>query len=223
MEPPFEAKPLSADVAKHLELAQQQYNLIVAFHSSALYKADLRHLAFHALSDQVHEHFGAILHLVQLRQFFGSAFALLRPLIESALRAVWVEAVASEEDIGAIGRRDPKAFPSFWKCQAAVTNFYERSGTEGLYVMSAEFVTALHGYTHSGLEQIENRIDASFHITPYNYSDANIKALLANASGFAIMAKVIQLQSLEGSPEKTAQKAEELQRRCSELSKRVEG
>ena len=99
-----EAKPLSAAVEARLNLAKEIYNLTIELHPIGSYASDLRNTVFHALVDLVPEHFGAIILLVERRQFFGSAFALLRPLIETYLRAVWIQSIASEEELSMIGQ-----------------------------------------------------------------------------------------------------------------------
>ena len=110
-----EAQPLTTAVGEHLRLAQSVYNLIIELHPKGTYIPDLRNTVFHALSDQVIEHFGAIIGLIERRQFFGSAFALLRPLIETYLRSVWAHSVASEEALILVAKRK-EDFPSFSKC-----------------------------------------------------------------------------------------------------------
>ena len=212
-----EARPLSAVVAARLELAKAVYNLVTELHPTGTYTPDLRNTLFHALADQVIEHLGAVIHLVERRQFFGSAFALLRPLIETYLRAVWIHSIASDADFTAIREKKKDVFPSFSRCRAAVEAYFELNGVPGLYAMDKEFVTSLHGFTHSGLEQIVNRFDSSLHITPYEYPDSSVMALLDQAGRFAVMAAMVLVQAIDGSAEVMAPKVDLLQRRFNQL------
>ncbi len=213
----MEARPLSAIVEARLELAKAVYNLTTELHPVGTYTADLRNTLFHALADQVIEHLGAIIHLVERRQFFGSAFALLRPLIETYLRAVWVQSIATDADFVAIREKRTNAFPPFSRCRAAVEAYFEANGVPGLYAMDKGFIDSLHGFTHSGLEQIVNRIDSTLHITPYEYPDANVMSLLDQAGRFAVMSAMILVQAIEGSADVMSPKVETLQRRFNQL------
>lgn len=213
---PKEAKPLSAAVQTRLNLAKQVYNLTIELHPIGTYTPNLRNTVFHALADLVPEHFGAIILLVEQRQFFGSAFALLRPLIETYLRAIWVNSIASDEELAMISQ-GAKELPKFSVCRAAVEAYFAQNGVSGLYDMHSDFVKSLHGFTHSGLEQITNRISASFEITPYKYPDSGITALLDQAGRFAVMAAMISAQAIEGDSTAISPKVELLQKRFSQL------
>lgn len=211
-----EAKPLSAAVQTRLNLAKQVYNLTIELHPIGTYTPNLRNTVFYALADLVLEHFGAIILLVEQRQFFGSAFALLRPLIETYLRAIWVNSIASDEELAMISQ-GAKELPKFSVCRAAVEAYFAQNGVSGLYDMHSDFVKSLHGFTHSGLEQITNRISASFEITPYNYPESGITALLDQAGRFAVMAAMIFAQAIEGDSTAISPKVELLQKRFSRL------
>ncbi len=216
-QPSREAKPLSAAVQARLNLAKEIYNLTIELHPIGSYTAaDLRNTVFHALVDLMPEHFGAIILLVERQQFFGSAFALLRPLIETYLRAVWIQSIVSEEELATIGKRQ-KEFPRFSVCRAAVEAYFERNGVSGLYDMGTGFVRSLHGFTHSGLEQIVNRINTSLEITPYNYPESSVTGLLDQAGRFAVMAAMISAQAVEGNAIVVSPKVGLLQERFNQL------
>ena len=213
---PSEAKHLTARVQVRLNVAKEVYNLAIELHPIETYTPDLRNTTFHALVDIVPEHFGAIILLVEHRQFFGSAFALLRPLIETYLRAVWIQSIASEEDLAKIseGKKD---LPKFSDCRAAVEKYFAETGVSELYKMETGFVRSLHGFTHSGLEQIVNRISPSLEITPYNYPESSIIALLDLAGRFTVMAAMVSAQAFEGNATETSPKVVLLQKRFNQL------
>ena len=212
-EPPKQAKALSAAVQARLNLAKEIYNLTIELQPVGSYTPNLRNTAFYALADLVQEHFGAIILLVEHRQFFGSAFALFRPLIETYLRAVWIQSIATEEELAAIAERK-KDLPKFSVCRAAVDAYFTQNGVSGIYDMGNDFVKSLHGFTHSGLEQIENRINiTSLEVTPYAYPETNVIALLDQAGRFAVMATMIAVQGIEGNATVMSPKVELLQQR----------
>ena len=216
-EPSKQAKALSAAVQARFNLAKEIYNLTIELQPIGSYTPELRNTAFHALADLVPEHFGAIILLVEHRQFFGSAFALFRPLIETYLRAVWIQSIATEEELAAIAQRK-KDIPKFSVCRAAVDAYFTQNGVSGLYDMGKGFVKSLHGFTHSGLEQIENRINTtSLEVTPYAYPETSVIALLDQAGRFAVMAAMIAVQGIEGNATVMSPKVELLQERFNHL------
>ena len=58
MRPLLTAKPLNPTVQAQLELAKHIYNLTIELHPVGKYTPDMRNTLFHALADQVIEHFG---------------------------------------------------------------------------------------------------------------------------------------------------------------------
>ena len=83
--------------------------------------------------------------------------------------------------------------------------------------MGTDFVRSLHGFTHSGLEQIVNRIDNALESTPYNYPESSVTALLDLAGRFTVMAAMISAQAVEGNASEVSSKVELLQERFNQL------
>jgi hypothetical protein len=101
-------------------------------------------------------------------EFFGAAFALVRPVIEAVVRA-HVTLMGSDEDLASIQKDEYKVnFKEIGKKIDAAFHM------EGLMENFLNDVTrsALHSYTHSGLLQLGRRFEGN-DITP-NYSDDEI-------------------------------------------------
>jgi hypothetical protein len=108
-----------------------------------------------------------ILSLLQ-SEFFGAAFALVRPVVEAVVRA-HVTLMGSEEDLLSIQKDEYKV--NFKEIGAKIDAAF---ALEGLMENFLNDVTrsALHSYTHSGLLQLGRRFDGN-DIKP-NYSDEEI-------------------------------------------------
>jgi hypothetical protein len=188
----------SDSVNVQLQRATRTHDLILELHPRGTFRGTIRNRFFHVLCDLTIEHLGAIIHLVRTEQHYGSAFALLRPLIESCLRGFWLLYVAADERVMLIAKRQ-KDFPAFKDVRSLVEkHFEERGGVPGLFVMKQEFVNALHGLTHSGVEQLINRFDENLEIRPH-YSDTDLVNMLDQASRFTVMAGIARIQHVEGS------------------------
>jgi hypothetical protein len=87
---------LSEQVNKKLKQTIEVHTLVLKLAPGGTYQNTPRNGLFHALCDLEIEHFGAIITLVQAEQYCGSASALLRPLIESCLRALWLLHIADD-------------------------------------------------------------------------------------------------------------------------------
>lgn len=131
------------------------------------------------------EHHGAILYLFQSGQFDGSALALVRPMIDAAYRAHWVYFSASKENIAKL-RNGEKCDPGLINMAEAVEKNVDAGG---FFLTITPYISALHGYTHGGLEQLGRRFDAAGDIRP-TYSDGEkteaVKATTAHLVALAI-------------------------------------
>ena len=88
---------VSEDVLHTIEEAEKMYSFILATVPDGFVGNTDEILLVAALFSLVMEHHGAILYLLKSGQFDGSAFALVRPLIDSAYRAHWIYACAKPE------------------------------------------------------------------------------------------------------------------------------
>jgi hypothetical protein len=116
----------------------------------------------------------------------GSAFALMRSQVEAWYRGLWVQRLATDIQVESIWK-GAEPFDSFKTMAAALDTDL---GTQGLLRGIANSWKALNGYTHSGLEQLSKRFNASGDLTP-NYSDAEKKNLLGASASAALLMHVI--------------------------------
>ncbi len=99
------------------------------------------------------EHQNAIVNLIRLN-LVGSALALLRPQVETAFRGLWVNLIACDEQITAIGQRGEEPFPPFRKMVEELDTRYDAGGW---LLGFADDWKPLNGFTHLGLEQLGRR------------------------------------------------------------------
>ena len=117
------------------------------------YPDDERHTWVEGSLSVALEHHEAISLLIK-RQLNGSAFALVRPMVETVVRAHWINAVASDEQVAQARRDDKNAFPSMSKMSEAVDKVY---GATELFRQFTSAWDAMCSYTHSGARQIALR------------------------------------------------------------------
>jgi len=91
------------------------------------------------------EHQHAIHELVRLG-LYGSAFALLRPLFETGVRALWVLGLASDEQVEAIGRRGEEPFPKFTSMCELVDACFSAEGVFNYFRDGLEGDVRLHAF-----------------------------------------------------------------------------
>ena len=126
----------------------------------------------------VMEHHGAILYLLRTGQYDGSAFALVRPLIDSAYRAHWVYACAKPDIVVRI-KNGEDVFPGLINM---ATEIRSRVDYGWFFPSIAPYIKALHGYTHGGLEQLSRRFDAGGNVAP-SYSDEEKREAINAVTG----------------------------------------
>lgn len=142
------------------------------------------------------EHQDAITKLVILKSK-GSAFALLRPQVESAFRGLWVNLIASDAQVTAIRKDGAEPFPKFRDMANELDNRYSANG---LLLGLASHWRTMNGYTHAGIEQLGRRFEDDGNIAP-NYSDEMLAELLT-VSATVSLAMVIPVLRTIGLHEK---------------------
>lgn len=177
--------PVSPAVLDEIQRAERMHNFILrTIPDKFLSDTDEKILvaAFFSLSL---EHHGAILHLIREGQFDGSAFALVRPLIDAAYRAHWIYSCAKPEIVLRIKKGDD-VYPGLTNIASEIE---KRSDAGGIFATIGPYLRALHGYTHGGLEQLGRRFDAEGNVRA-NYSDGEkceaIKATTGHLTALAV-------------------------------------
>jgi Family of unknown function (DUF6988) len=132
------------------------------------------------------EHHEAIW-LLKERKMIGSAFVLVRSVFDCWLRALWINAIASEEQIERAGR-DALTFPSMRQMRADIKPVYSTSHTledvDRLFQFLESLWRILSSYTHSGGRQLARRFTGD-QVKP-SYPDSEIAQAL-NLPTMALM------------------------------------
>ena len=107
-----------------------------------------------AYTDIALEHNKAICLLIK-KEVSGSAFALVRPLFETFIRAYWVCACATDSEIIEICNKDKDKFPIMNEMVKSCDQEY--SSNNNFQKIKNEVWSPMSSYTHSGLLQISRR------------------------------------------------------------------
>jgi Family of unknown function (DUF6988) len=105
-----------------------------------------------AFIDQAFEHHAAIILLIR-SSLFGSAFALLRSLVEIVVRGVWIAACATDAQIKKFREKD-EIDPSFGEMAKTIDT---TCGIDFFQNLKTKSWTALNSYTHTGILQLGRR------------------------------------------------------------------
>jgi hypothetical protein len=157
---------ISTDLRQAIERSETMHCFIVANTPSSFVNNSDRILLVAGLYSLAREHHYAILYLLRAGQFDGSAFALARPLVEASYKAHWIHICAKPATIARI-RNGGSCYPSLPDMADLIE---KKMQTDGLFTYISSFITALHGYTHGGSEQLGRRFDENGDVRP-NYDD----------------------------------------------------
>jgi hypothetical protein len=133
------------------------------------------------------------------QNLMAPAFALLRLQIETAYRGLWVNLIATDEQVNAIREHDAEPFPRFRQMAADLDTSY---GAGGWLLSFADHWAALNGYTHSGLLQLSRQFRDDGKVGP-NYSDEMVMELLVT-SGTASIGCIVPIFRAMGLNDKAA-------------------
>lgn len=144
-----------------------------------------------AAFDVVLDYFTGITALVEKRAY-GSAFALVRSIFETFVRAVWLKDCANDEELAAF-EQDEYA-RNFYLILSKVEKLEAfKSGT--LSDLKKQAWAAMNSYTHGGIHQIARRVKGNA-IDP-NYLDEEVIEVLRMGQMFALLA-FIQIVKVSG-------------------------
>lgn len=124
-----------------------------------------------------HDFHGAILHLLEAAGAYdGAAFALLRPIVDSYVKGMWMLACASDENIERTIAGESVS-PPLVNMMDAVDKL---SGQQHFSQIRLA-LPALHSFTHGGFEQLVRRFDPNDQWNP-SYTDEERISLVFRAS-----------------------------------------
>ncbi len=182
--PAIKPPTVSKEVSDEITRAEGMHNFILANMPDGFVSDTDVKIIVAALFSLTLEHHGAILHLLKAGQFDGSAFALVRPLIEAAYRAHWVYACAKPDIVTRL-KNGEKVEPGLINM---ATEVEKKNDAGGIFASIAPHIKVLHGYTHGGLQQMARRFGATGDVQP-NYSDgAKIEAINATTAHVVMLA-----------------------------------
>jgi hypothetical protein len=170
------------EIDKGRKFGEQLEDIVVSKDQFPTGDANVLLIAYWALMFDYHK---GILSLLQ-SEFFGAAFALVRPVVEAVVRA-HVTLMGSEDDLASIQKDEYKV--NFKEIGAKIDAAFS---LEGLMENFLNDVTrsALHSYTHSGLLQLGRRFDGN-EIKP-NYSDGEIiEVIHVTTSGIFMVTNLV--------------------------------
>ncbi len=177
---------INAKVQKEIDssrrFGEQLENIVVSKHQFPTGDANVLLIAYWALMFDYHK---GILSLLQ-SEFFGAAFALVRPVVEAVVRA-HVTLLGSEQDLASIQKDEYKV-----NFKEIGTKIDAAFSLEGLMENFLNDVTrsALHSYTHSGLLQLGRRFDGN-EIKPNFSDDEIIEVIRVTTSGIFMVSNLV--------------------------------
>ena len=121
----------------------------------------------------------------------GSAQTLLRPLFESLVRGVWLDRMATDDEVGRAVGRDK--FPDFSRLVAAVEGSEESASERSWSALKDHSWSHLCSLSHTGYQQIVPRLGPGG--VGSNYGESEVRLVLEWADNFALEA-VIRLALL---------------------------
>ena len=158
---------VSPEIQKELNSARQFGEQLEAIVVSKKYTDRERDTLLLAYWDLVSD-FHRGIHALIIKEFFGSAFALTRPVVESLVRA-HVALMASDEDVKNLRndmyRVNFKEIGPQIDAKFGLGHFMEN-------FLNERTRAALHSYTHSGALQLGRRFDEGY--VKANYKDGEI-------------------------------------------------
>jgi hypothetical protein len=141
-----------SEVEKQLKLAEGVAIEIKKVITPLKYPDDEWSTTVAAFIDQAFEHHAAIILLIR-SALFGSAFALLRLLIEIVVRGVWIAACATDAEIQRFREKD-EIDHTFGDMAKAID---AACGIDYFYDLKKRSWAALNSYTHTGNLQLGRR------------------------------------------------------------------
>jgi hypothetical protein len=210
--PSYEVK-IDKEILEQIAVAETMHNFVLeSVPQRFLTDTDQKTIVV-ALFSLVVEHHGAILTLLKLGRFDGSAFALLRPLIDAVYRAFWVHYCAKPEHLAAI-RKGDSPYPRLPNMADEVDKHMTYTG--GLFSALKPHIKTLHGYTHGGLEQLGRRFDTSGNVQP-NYAAGEKLEVINSSTAYLVMLAVSWCQIVDGGPPEKEKQSELIMNRYNEL------
>lgn len=172
---------MDTDTEIEMHRAQEMHQF-VADQLAGKYPSDDRRAIFASLLSLAQSHHEAIMVLCCHERLIGSAYALLRPLIEVTNRGLFVAFLATPNEIKKI-KRGGNPYGEFNKLAKKLDDVLN---TEGLFAGHAgEAWKILCGLAHGGLEQLNRRVGGNGEIGCY-FEEEDVRRLLASSTSVLV-------------------------------------
>jgi hypothetical protein len=185
---------VSKELLTQIDRAEKIHNFVLANVPDRLVLDTDEKTVVVALFSLTIEHHGAILHLLKSGRFDGSALSLTRPLIDCVYRALWLHCCGKPEHFASV-RGGDSPYPGLPNMADAIDNAL--STTDGIFKALKPFITALHGYTHGGLEQLGRRFDPEGNVRA-TYTDGERFEVVNATTAYLVMFAVAWCQIYAG-------------------------
>ena len=171
---------------------------------------------FVMLTELAFDHHAAILKLVEGRVLISSAFALVRPLMETVGRAIWVYRRGEEQKLKHVLKTPGCDLPDYAAMSLAVDAEITALGAGSWFTLPKAHLKELHSLTHSGKAALQMRINSEGIVAP-SYQAEAIQRLLRHTTSFAALNGIIYSQAAAGLWEETSEDAKLIADRFQEL------
>lgn len=179
-------------IATDLRRAQEMHQFI-ADSLAGSYDAETRSTLFAGFMSVCMTHHEAILFLVTNDRLTASALALLRPLVETLCRGLFVAFEASDEQV-AVVQNGGEPYPPFKKLMELLDARFQ---TDKLFAQYGDMWKLLNDFTHTGLDQLSHRFDKDGGIGSH-HDEATICELINSATSAIIRIAIPFLGSRKG-------------------------
>lgn len=172
---------MDAQTGKELRRAQEMHQF-VADELAGVYPNDDRRALLASFLSLAQSHHEAIMVLCANDRLIGSAYALLRPLVEVTNRGLFAGFLATPEEIEKI-KRGGEPYGEFNKLAARLDEVFK---TDGLFSGHAgEAWKTMNGLTHGGLEQLSRRVGENGEIGCH-FEQEDVQRLLASSTSVLV-------------------------------------
>lgn len=175
-----------------------------------------KNTVFLMLAELAFDHYAAILKLAETRTLVSSALALMRTLMETTGRAIWVHRRGREQKLLHMIKTPGSDLPDYAGMSLAVDEEIAALGAGAWFTLPASHLQELHSLTHSGKAALSMRINTDGVVAP-TYSAGVVQKLLRRATSFAALNGIVYAQVLAGQWINTSEDAKAIADRYQEL------
>jgi hypothetical protein len=190
---------VSKELLTQIDCAEKLHNFVLSNVPDRLLLDTDEKTVLVALFSLAIEHHGAILHLLKSGRFDGSAMALTRPLIDCVYRALWLHSSGKPDHFASV-RVGGSPYPGLPNMADAIDKTLP--ATDGIFQVLKPFITALHGHTHGGLEQLGRRFDGEGNVRA-TYTDGERIEVDSATTAYLVMFAVAWCQIYAGGDPKS--------------------